>query len=343
MVWQLTASWPTRGGRRGLPRRRRTWSRVCCGPWPIKTGHDRARRVVRAAGHAAGRGGTSNRLTTSRAQTTWPRPWGRRPWPRWRDRRGEGRPGVLRGVSSRRWLAFCGSGQRRRDRCDHPVEGFGGWAGVAGRAGGPAVAGPVLWTRDRYSSRFAVVAPIDVVDLPVRWYLWDIDACGTRFHRAQRLLPHARGGVGGVAGRGRPDRFAGQRFSLRSMIRGCWPSCCPPSRILIARWESVAQFAEYHRCRRLAEVVKQAVPLRGARPGGGLDVPPRRPNSSRGCAPVVGRSCRRMWTSWPRTRRIPGGLTNVSAPVHGLLPAPGRAGACCTAQLLPRRLPPASW
>jgi hypothetical protein len=43
---------------------------------------------------------------------------------------------------------------------------------------GPVVAGPVLWTRDRYGSRFAVTAPIAAKDRPQRWYLWDIDACG---------------------------------------------------------------------------------------------------------------------------------------------------------------------
>jgi len=40
------------------------------------------------------------------------------------------------------------------------------------------VTGPVLWTRDRYGSRFAVTAPSTTTGQPMRWYLWDIDACG---------------------------------------------------------------------------------------------------------------------------------------------------------------------
>lgn len=43
---------------------------------------------------------------------------------------------------------------------------------------GPVVTGPVLWTCDRYGTRFAVAAPITTADRPARWYLWDIDACG---------------------------------------------------------------------------------------------------------------------------------------------------------------------
>ena len=43
---------------------------------------------------------------------------------------------------------------------------------------GPDVTGPVLWTSDRYGSRFAVTAPITTAEDPVRWYLWDIDVCG---------------------------------------------------------------------------------------------------------------------------------------------------------------------
>src|SRR6185312_10416302 len=42
----------------------------------------------------------------------------------------------------------------------------------------PEVAGPVLWTSDRYGSRFIVTAPIVTAEEPLRWYLWDIDACG---------------------------------------------------------------------------------------------------------------------------------------------------------------------
>lgn len=43
---------------------------------------------------------------------------------------------------------------------------------------GTVVTGTVLWTSDQYGSRFAVAAPIMTAEEPVRWYLWDIDACG---------------------------------------------------------------------------------------------------------------------------------------------------------------------
>src|SRR5689334_16046937 len=44
----------------------------------------------------------------------------------------------------------------------------------------PEVTGPVLWTSDRYGSRFAVTAPIMAAEETAktrRWYLWDVDAC----------------------------------------------------------------------------------------------------------------------------------------------------------------------
>jgi hypothetical protein len=37
---------------------------------------------------------------------------------------------------------------------------------------GPEVTGQVLWTSDRYGSRFAVAAPILAVEEAARWYLW---------------------------------------------------------------------------------------------------------------------------------------------------------------------------
>src|SRR4051812_6995652 len=38
---------------------------------------------------------------------------------------------------------------------------------------GPEVTGQVLWTSDRYGSRFAVTAPIATAEEARRWYLWD--------------------------------------------------------------------------------------------------------------------------------------------------------------------------
>ena len=69
------------------------------------------------------------------------------------------------------------SAGRVRGRCDRAVARYRSRPGAAGYAG-TAVSGEVLWTRDRYGSRFAVAAPIATPDCPVRWYLWDIDVCG---------------------------------------------------------------------------------------------------------------------------------------------------------------------
>jgi hypothetical protein len=45
-------------------------------------------------------------------------------------------------------------------------------------ARGRAVTGPVLWARDVYGTRWAVVAPFTSDAGPDRWYLWDVDTCG---------------------------------------------------------------------------------------------------------------------------------------------------------------------
>ena len=47
--------------------------------------------------------------------------------------------------------------------------------GLPSPAEAPTSDGPVRWARDRYGSRFAVLAPFGS-----RWYLWDIDACTYR-------------------------------------------------------------------------------------------------------------------------------------------------------------------
>ncbi|MER7009168.1 hypothetical protein ABT297_39840 [Dactylosporangium sp. NPDC000555] len=44
---------------------------------------------------------------------------------------------------------------------------------------GRTVNGPVLWARDAYGSRWAVVAPFASASGQDRWYLWDVDACGS--------------------------------------------------------------------------------------------------------------------------------------------------------------------
>jgi hypothetical protein len=136
----------------------------------------------------------------------------------------------------------------------------------------PVVTGQVLWTRDRYGSRFAVVAPITGAEEPVRWYLWDIDACGHlafTVHSAFYPSPEAalaawQGGVGEIAAAGTvlaPVDDSRLLAELMPVEQGLFRT----------GGESVEQFAEYHRSKRLGEVVTRAVGQQGTRPGGGLD------------------------------------------------------------------------
>ncbi|WP_157630507.1 hypothetical protein [Kribbella catacumbae] len=136
---------------------------------------------------------------------------------------------------------------------------------------GPAVAGTVLWTRDRYGSRFAIAAPITTADQPVRWYLWDIDACGHdafTVHSGYYPTPDAalaswQAGVGPIASAG-TDLAP---VSDRSLLIALLPA---EHGFLRTGGESVGQFTEYHRSKRLAEVVSKAVPVAEAQPGGDL-------------------------------------------------------------------------
>ncbi|MFZ0118534.1 MAG: hypothetical protein WAN20_09065 [Pseudonocardiaceae bacterium] len=137
---------------------------------------------------------------------------------------------------------------------------------------GPVVTGPVLWTCDRYGSRFAVAAPITTADRPVRWYLWDIDACGHQaftvhggfYPTPEAALAAWQAGVGQIAAAG----------TILAPVHDPWllADLMPAEQgFLRAGGESVEQFAEYHRSKCLGEVVTQAVPRRGTQPGGGLD------------------------------------------------------------------------
>ncbi|MGH3624715.1 MAG: hypothetical protein ACRDQ5_23490 [Sciscionella sp.] len=137
---------------------------------------------------------------------------------------------------------------------------------------GPVVTGPVLWTCDRYGTRFAVAAPITTADRPARWYLWDIDACGHQaftVHSGFYPTPEAavadwQAGVGQIAAAG----------TVLAPVHDPWllAELMPAEQgFLRAGGESVEQFAEYYRSKCLGEVVTQAVPRRGTQPGGGVD------------------------------------------------------------------------
>lgn len=138
---------------------------------------------------------------------------------------------------------------------------------------GPEVAGPVLWTSDRYGGRFAVTAPIMTAEEAVRWYLWDIDACGHEaftvhsgyYPSSAAALASWQTGVGETASAGTVLAPVHDPWLLAALL---------PAEMgfLSHGGENVEQFAEYHRSKRLAEAVKQAVPLPKARSDAGLTV-----------------------------------------------------------------------
>jgi hypothetical protein len=125
---------------------------------------------------------------------------------------------------------------------------------------GPTMTGPVLWARDAYGSRFGVTAPFRTTDGPERWYLWDIDACGhepftvhSRYHAGpDEALADWQAGVGTPAADGTIFVPVDDLHLLDDLM---------PRELGMMRpgGENVEQFAEYHRSKRLAEAVLDAV------------------------------------------------------------------------------------
>ena len=136
---------------------------------------------------------------------------------------------------------------------------------------GPEVTGRVLWTSDRYSSRFAVTAPIMTAEEAVRWYLWDIDTCGHDaftvhsgyYPSSAAALTDWQTGVGQTASAGTVLAPVDDPWLLAALL---------PVEMGFMRpgGENVEQFAEYHRSKRLAEAVNRAVPRPIARSDAGL-------------------------------------------------------------------------
>jgi hypothetical protein len=125
---------------------------------------------------------------------------------------------------------------------------------------GSTVAGPVLWTRDAYGSRFGIVAPFGTADGPDRWYLWDIDACGhdaftvhSRYHATPaEALADWQAGVGAPAADGTVFGPVDDPMLVDDLM--------PRERgMMRPGGENVEQFAEYHRSKRLAEAVLDAI------------------------------------------------------------------------------------
>ncbi|MDP9799597.1 hypothetical protein J2S43_008109 [Catenuloplanes nepalensis] len=121
---------------------------------------------------------------------------------------------------------------------------------------GPVLAGDVLWARDRYGSRIGVIAPFATAGEP-RWYLWDLDGCGKQVfavHSGYHATPadaltEWRRGVGDAAAGDAQWSAIDDPATLDDVL---------PRREGLFRMggEPAAQFAEYHRGRRLAELVR---------------------------------------------------------------------------------------
>lgn len=133
-------------------------------------------------------------------------------------------------------------------------------------APGPAVTGPVLWTRDAYGSRFGVTTAVCAPTGPDRWYLWDIDACG---HQAFTVYSGYYAGPGEAlvawqAGVGEPAA-AGTAFTPADDHRLLAELMPAEEGFLRAGGEHTDQLAEYHRSRRLAKAALRAI--EPSRPG----------------------------------------------------------------------------
>jgi hypothetical protein len=126
---------------------------------------------------------------------------------------------------------------------------------------GPEVTGQVLWTSDRYGSRFAVTAPITTAEGPVRWYLWDVDACGHEaftvhsgfYPSSAAAMTNWQTAVGRTAAAGTVLAPVDDPRLLATLL---------PIETGFRRpgGENGEQIAEYHRSKRLAEAVKRALP-----------------------------------------------------------------------------------
>jgi hypothetical protein len=126
-------------------------------------------------------------------------------------------------------------------------------------ARGRALTGPVLWTHDVYGGRWAVVAPFASVAGPDRWYLWDVDTCAhealtvfSGFHTsAESALAAWRESVGQTATDGVSLSPVDDAETLVNLLPG-------DADALRTGGEDEQQYAEFLRCRRLGQTVREA-------------------------------------------------------------------------------------
>lgn len=118
------------------------------------------------------------------------------------------------------------------------------------------VAGPALWCRDVYGTRFGVTAPISAPEGPDRWYLWDIDTCNGGAHTvgAGYFSTSAKAFAAWQEAVG-PDAAAQSR--LEPMADADLAAhILPVAGDRHLGGESESQYAEFHRCRRLAQELR---------------------------------------------------------------------------------------
>jgi hypothetical protein len=154
------------------------------------------------------------------------------------------------------------------------VDRLGSRLGHGSAAVACAPLGPALWCRDAYGSRFAVTAPFPAGgDGADRWYLWDIDVCATdAFTVAAGYHPNSEAAL--AAWRDSAGREATQDAVLTPVDDPCFAARLLPALpdFLHPGGESESQYAEFHRCRRLAQELADSSALDGR----GADAPEHR-------------------------------------------------------------------
>ena len=154
-----------------------------------------------------------------------------------------------------------------RDKADQAVRELRGSPGgreLPGLTDRHTVTGSVLWTRNTYGNRFGIAAPISTAGAPHRWYLWDIDGCGHLvatvysgyFPTSESALAAWREGVGESTAVESSFGPVDDLVLLAELLPG-------EEGFIRMGGESQEQLVEYHRCRRLAECVIDAVDSAG--------------------------------------------------------------------------------
>lgn len=119
--------------------------------------------------------------------------------------------------------------------------------------------GSAWWCRNVYGTRFAITAPFAGADGPDRWYLWDVDTCGGQaytvgsgyFTDAELALAAWRDAVGlETSAEAVLEPVADSRLAVQLLPD--LPDFFHPG------GESEAQYAEFHRSRRLAQELRRS-------------------------------------------------------------------------------------